>query len=349
MKISSILHNQWATRKEDEAYQSLDPMWDKAKMIWDTSETMRLSAKASQVHMKDGAMYLNDFKFNSDSLDQMAAMLGVPTLPSLGRKGKLNWDFQTQVYNELLSKRGGSFVGLRLGDHWRAVNTDTFSRISGHATIKFLMEIRDGGEGWMHPTSMKEGYRGLYMGQDCRDVFVSIFNESLGIDDGRDGGVKIGVMAFNSEIGNKRALKIYVFGYSAICQNHTIFGFEEKLSARVVHKGEIAQERWIQARNAATGMAAKAQSEFARIIGLARKFSIGSTSEAAVEWLAKHDIAKKHAEAAVAYNVSQGVDPTILWNAHNGLTAITHLEGTQFADMRFKRDEAAGRILAVVR
>lgn len=347
MSTNLQMHSQWAHRPKDESYQTLDPMRAIAFTRWEDSTPVEFSAKHSTVHLESSGLYLNDNPFNYYSLDQYAAMLGVPTLPNLGRKDKINWALQAQVYNEAMNKRGGKFNGLLLGGTLRAVNTQTFTRIPDYQLVDFFLNVRDGGTGWLHPTSMKPGYQGLYMSE--HDVWLSIFNETLNIDDGSDGGVNIGIMGSNSEVGNMRALKIQVFGYRYVCQNHMIWGYEEKLYSRIIHKGDTATEKWIQARDAVAGLTTKAQAEYARIIGLARKFSIGSNVEESVKWLTKHDIAEKRAVESVKYNQALALDPTNLYNAYNGLTAITHTNGTQFADVRFKRDEQAARILQYAR
>lgn len=341
------MHHQWAFRKRDEAHETLDTMRPIAYQRWIDSQPIEFNAKHVQVHMTPQGMKLNDNPMNYYSLDQLAAMVGVAPLPNMGRKGTINWDLQAQVYNEALNKRGGKFNGLLLGGTLRAINTQTFTRIPDYKLVDFFLSVRDGGTGWMHPKSMKEGYRGLYMSD--HDIWLSIFNETLNIDDGSDGGVNIGIMGSNSEVGNMRALKIQVFGYRYVCGNHMIWGYDEKLYQRIIHKGDTAEEKWVQAQKAVAGLTAKAQDEYARIIELARKFSIGSNVEESVKWLTKHDIAEKRAVESIKYNQTLNLDPTNLYNAYNGLTAITHLDGTQYADVRFKRDEQAARILQYAR
>lgn len=345
--VNMQMHNQWAYRPKDQAYQTLDPIKQITLTRWQDSTPVEFNAKHSTVHLEPNGLYLNDNLFNYYSLDQFAAMLGVSSLPTQGRKDKISWRLQAEVYNEAMSKRDGKFNGLLLGGTLRAINTTTFARIPDYQLVDFFLNVRDGGAGWMHPTSAKDGYRGLYLSE--HDVWLSIFNETLNIDDGSDGGVHIGIMGSNSEVGNQKALKIQVFGYRYVCQNHMIWGYEEKLFQRIIHKGDTASEKWIQARDAVKGMTTKAQSEYARIIELARRFSIGKTHDEAVKWLTKHEIAEKRAVASINYNVQLGIDPTNLYNAYNGLTAITHENGTDFADVRFKRDAQAAKILAYAR
>lgn len=187
------------------------------------------------------------------------------------------------------------------------------------------------------------------------DMWVFLVNTEREVDT----GLFRGTIIWNSEVGAK-SIGGLSFLFNTVCGNHIIYGAQHVTEFRFRHVGK-ARERAFQqmALDVRAYMDSSVDQDRARIRA-ARTYTLGAKKEDILDTLFKVTAAKKLSisratlEAAVDHaaqgeQVAKYGDPTSVWAVSNSLSELSHqtIVDAQFADQRFDKDRAAGRLMEI--
>ena len=344
MNVSMIAHNQWASRPEDERVATLHDAYKLAKQRYDARQIipagdLRVVQNGENLAFANYGENLGQLNFHS--LDQLAHYTGYPA--RIATKLKERPELVADSFNTLLAQNRQAFKVWRdnATNVARGLTTDKFGHIFDLHVVQFLLELSDNETNkWHRPKAYTdEKYpSGYYMSE--KDCFFIIANDDAQID---DGGMGMGVIVSNSEVGDSKALLGLVFGYKYICGNHMIWGFEEKAKWKVIHKGDKVQSKFADARRGWAKMTLEARTEYERVIGLARKKFLPNV-ETVTELLTAKRVGytQKATEQIVAYAIERNWNPTNVYSLWDSATTLSH---GPYQDSRMEADVRAAKIL----
>ena len=189
-----------------------------------------LFSESGTIHLGDHAVQPMHY-----SLGQLAAMARVP----MGLLERLKPETRASVLNQTFP-RGRKFkIGLADGDHLRAVTSDRYERVWDD-------ELYDVLDRWLLPSGFipavptmggGEGQKPALFRSD-RDSFAFFYST----EDPQDafGGLRKGVVVFNSEVGAK-SLGYSTFIFREVCGNFLIWGAEGVIEKRKRHTSTVRE------------------------------------------------------------------------------------------------------------
>jgi hypothetical protein len=205
----------------------------------DAKETTILFAEdGNAVHFGDQTLRLTNY-----SMAQLAAMARVP-MPVLER---LDGPTRARVLNQTFPRQRRYRVALVDGDRLRCVTSDRYERVWD---ADLLEEV----DRWLlpsgfvpaMPTINTDEYGTNLMGntkpalfRSDRDMFAFFYSDQEPGDDGF-GGLRKGVMVFNSEVGAK-SFGFSTFYFREMCANFLIWDATGVKSRRVRHMGTVKE------------------------------------------------------------------------------------------------------------
>jgi hypothetical protein len=186
----------------------------------------------------------------------------------------------------------------------------------------------------------------------AQNSFIFVVNENVGIDDGTDGGLKLGFFAENSEVG-ERVWALTTFLYREVCGNHIVWDASQIKQIRIKHMGDnmVGRMRDALNRQIETYRATDVDAYAARIQKAMRSFLGTSFDDLSDTVFARKDIgltrgAIKNAYAVAEQHVDTDGNPRSIWGFTQGLTRYSQM--TNWQDARDELDKAASRVLALV-
>jgi hypothetical protein len=359
------VNKQWATRPEDETFDSLQDAYLAAKQHAENSvekadvvpSTLRLAVENDAVVLVgkgDKPAHLSHWAFG-----QVSSLVGAPAsylrnLPATLATQNLNYGFKEKYgtadkpvdaderVNLLIQANGGLLV--------RSVNSDKYSRIWNYELLERCMELIP--YGWTNPRPFNTGDKVGTVWVSDHDMFVFQTNdENLIQVPGEDRVLRRGYIMSNSEVGAAK-WKTMTFLFDYMCCNRMIWGATQLSEISVRHVGSIAdrveelfQKFSIEAKRYAesSGVAEEAAIEKAMTTVIA------DTKEGVIEKVFKvlrGDITKKAIEAG--YDTAVALPDTnsganSVWGLSNGLTRWS--QTIKYTDERMGVDRAAGKLI----
>lgn len=277
------------------------------------------------------------------SMSQLAAMARVP----MSLLERIRPETRASVLNQTFP-RGRKFkIGLLDGDHLRAVTSDRYERVWDEE----LYEVLDR---WLVPSGFIPAVPTLNkpVGQmvkpalfrSDRDSFAFFYSEEVPKD--AFGGLRKGVVVYNSEVGAK-CLGFQTFLFRDVCGNFLIWGAEGVEERKARHTAGVRDLFRDFEKELQTISNQVSPLEYA-IIEKASKtaFTQAGTPEMAMRRLNKEfglrrDIVEEVLDA-VTWPENPGLNT--VWGVVNGITSVAKSE--PFAADRVALASAAGRLLA---
>lgn len=175
-----------------------------------------------------------------------------------------------------------------------------------------------------------------------RDMFCFMVSDTV-VDETR--GLCRGFFVSNSEVG-AGSFKITTFLYDSVCGNHIIWGAQEVKEVRVVHVGANAKSWRIDLTQLADYAGASATAD-RRLIEASKTFRIAADKDTLLDALfADRSLNISRATLEAGYTAcvdNRDGDPLTAWGIVSGLTR--HSQTLAYASARTRLDTAAGRIL----
>ena len=236
-------HENLFTRPPDEHFASFDELWATASAQrlrsaeHDAKDTAILfSESGTDVHFGDVTLRLTPY-----SMSQMAVLARVPA----GVLQRLTPETRARVLNQTFPREGRYKCALMDEGRLRAITSDRYRRV-------WDSELLDEVDRWLlgsgfvpavptintdeHGTNALGNTKPALFRSD-RDLFTFFYGDRSPGDDGL-GGMRKGVMVFNSEVGAS-SFGFAVFWFRQMCSNFLIWDALGIKSRRARHMGSV--------------------------------------------------------------------------------------------------------------
>lgn len=377
---------QWASRPEDERFETPQALYNATKGYSDTSHAETVDPKTLRVVAASGGdlrltglpgtdapARLSNWGFN-----QLAQRVGAPApylrgLPAPLAAQNLNHGLDVRSADE---KSAVILVADGRVPLVRSVTSDIYSRIWNYEIAERLMLLP---EGWRVPPArpafenqagtrpataedvLRAGEHGLSINvgdsiapaglyASDHDMFAFMVNEDVRIDDGSDAGLSRGFFVWNSEVGAS-SFGVCRFLYKSVCGNHIVWGAKEVIEFRMPHIGAAPMKAFSKLEGLLVEYSNESASDEEAQIRVAKKLLLGNDKESVLDKVFGfriNGLTKKTIDAA--YDVAQTAevygDPRSAWGLANGLTQYS--QTIPYADSRLAIDRAAGKLLQAV-
>lgn len=252
-KTLTIAHNQWASRPEDQRFQTLDALFEHCNSR--RSLSREVVKDITDLHSEvcteeDGSQFLqigngNRLTPTNWSFSQFAGLVGAPA----AFLRKLTPGTTSTVLNERIKavKASGEKSQIKLlrvlgddGDTMQALTSTTYGRIWDADCVAGVQKIVERTNGAFYNPKAYAGGRfggepvpsGLYASD--RDVFMFMIDGGSMFDIGPRAKLNRGFIAFNSEVGSK-TFGLMTFLFNQVCGNHFIYGAQDISTLLIRH------------------------------------------------------------------------------------------------------------------
>lgn len=348
-------NKQWASRPEDERFQSLEGLYRATKAYADTArEREKVEVSSLRVENIDGEVKLVGkggipAKLTHWAFGQLAARITAPasylrTLPATLAAQNLNHGLAAKLKASadatvnLLFHINGEYV-------LRALTTDKYERVWNWEVAERLLAMQE--QGWepaRPDVRVIDDRLPLYASDHDMFAFIRSKHYVIG-EQGNPQGLQRGLIVQNSEVGAS-TLKVIRFLYREMCGNHIIWGAEEVIELNLRHVGNIRDRMKLWDVQIQKYLDQSANEDEA-IIERAQRKQIAATKEDVLDAIFAKKIpglSRKAIEAGYEANKpDEDGDPRTVWGIVQGVTR--HSQTLAYADARTELDKAAGKLL----
>jgi len=377
--------HQWATRPDDERFETLEQMIATTRHHAESARqaTVKMRSLRCEVTANSNLALIGPTgqpaRLTHWSFGQLTNRLATPpaylrTLPPEMSASLINYGLQSRAAEDsdakLLVHANGDMI-------CRAVTSDAYARIWNYEVLERLQNLTN--SGWQVPPARpaRDGQAGarkataadvlrLSSGRSSlaikvgdmiapaglyasdHDCFCFLVNESIEINDGSDGGLCRGVFVSNSEVGAS-SLKITQFLYRFTCGNHIVWGAKQVKELRIVHRGKADETFGRRLVAEVRQHAEQGAIEDQRRVDICRRFEISDVKRDVLDKLFSRKIAPMKTLELAWDHAERDYDETHSANPRTAwgmAQGLTHLsQQTSYADERDELDRAAGKVL----
>lgn len=338
-------HNELFRRSPDEAFASLDDLWQHCQRqrteshdVWERPES--LLPVVSNGRLELGVRGEAAYRLNSWSFTQLCQTAGV----SRDTVNRLTPETAAQVFAETMPKEGKPLQVLAHNGMARSLHAASYTRLHNVELLSVVREFatdfqppqKAGG-----PNDEGRGSTGLYCGE--QDMFCFLVDPT-GWTEIEGEAFAPGFFLWNSEVG-KRSVGIQTFWFQAICRNHIVWDAVEVIDFSRKHTANVgeavAEIRRLIAR--LVDRRDERRDRFASVIAKAMKTPLGGEDDEVMKLLSKHGVTRMLAKEAIN-SARQSGRLTIF----SIVDALTRLSGAIVnAGDRTDADESASSLLAL--
>lgn len=357
---------QWATRPDDERFNSLDEMFAATKEYADVATERTVPWSDMRVDAGDGDLTLVGkagvpAKLTHYAFGQLAARVGAPpaylrALPATLAAQNLNHGLKAR------SGDGDAKLLFHVNDSvvLRAVTGEVYERVWNYEVISRLQELAaqvnlvpgqqtfnwsDGGPDGSAPSAPLDPHADKALYASDHDMFAFMMTPDRVILDPMGQPMRRGVIAHNSEVGNG-SLWLMTFLFKNVCGNHIIWGANGVIEIRMPHVGKIRRKFWDARAEIKRYMDSAASIEEAAFERMT--VQIADDKDAVLDKLfGIRSLGLSRKALSASYDAvvpDEDGDPKTVWGIANGVTRYS--QETPYADERVALDRAAGKLLA---
>jgi hypothetical protein len=335
---------QWASRPDDQRFDSLDALQDATNYSREMSTSAVMSTRSLEAGVVDDEIVVrgvgaDPLKLTHYSFGQMAARTKTPAsylreLPAPMAADLL--EFGMKFRGDVEDRKF-----LYTPEVMRATTGPNYGRIWDSQIVAAVRQMNErSGNIWTVPSEFNrtEGFTvtkantTLYASD--HDMFAFLVDETRPID--IDGQTYFrGFYTWNSEVGD-RTFGLNSFIYSYVCCNRIIWGARDIEELRIRHTS-LAPDRFIEeAQPALKALAEGSPEPIVTAIKSAKETYVGKTVSDVEKWLARKGFGTFESKVAMQL-AAQGGDtgssgnPSNLWDLINGGTAAARSVGHQDA------------------
>lgn len=361
--------NQWATRPDDERFDSLEDMHAATKAYADIAveqtvpwNDLRTAADGDDVVVQGRGAHVRLTHF---SFGQLASRVSAPasylrTLPATLAAQNLNFGLKHKgdaTDAQLMYHSNGSFL-------LRAATSTRYTRIWNHEVLERMIPFAESRGLIPAQKTFEWGNRDRpvsYIGRDGRltsldpdadkalyasdhDMFAFLMSADRTVTDPVGQTLRRGIIIQNSEVG-AASLKFMGFLFRDVCANHIIWGAEQVAEVSLRHVGDV-HKRWgramLNVRKYLDGSGRVQEDELAQM-----RVEIAGTKEQVLDKLfgiRSLGLSRKALERSYdAVVPAEDGDPRTVWGIAQGITRES--QNQPYAEDRVKMDRAAGKVL----
>lgn len=372
-------NRQWATRPDDQRFDSLKAMYLAMFLAAQTTSAHDISQQALRVEVANNDLVLatpaGQMDFSHWSFGQLSQRIGAPA----SWLRTLDPELAALNLNAGLARSG---IGDDAQMYFRqspgeqrakllALTSTKYGRIYNHEVLSAVMNIPGN---WTSPLSMPKAGEAtrpateddvkygtnLQIGEDVstkralygsdKDMFAFLVDNDRRVDDGTDGGLGRGFFVSNSEVGDA-TFSITRFLYRYVCRNNIVWGAKNVEKISIKHLGRGARGRAfdsleVDLKNYANASAVEDEAR----IRSAKNLILGRNVEDVQDKVFRELKIVGKSQVSDAYELAtrhEDVDgnPNTAWGFAQGLTRLSQLE--QYTDDRVALDLAASKVLAL--
>ena len=357
-------HAQWATRPNDQRFETLSALSNAVKARRDQSRSMDVDIAKIHITAENETIAINRGLARVEpthwSFGQLATWLKAPasylrTLPTDLSAPCLNNGLSQQAESGLgslkfmaIARPGSELNTLQAvtsttyGRIWDADCVDAVSRIVERSGGKFNnpRAYVNNGQGFSGITGEVKG-SGLYASD--RDVFMFLVDGGSVLDAGPRAQLNRGFFVWNSEVGS-RTFGMTTFLFNVVCGNHIVWGAQDVQELRIRHTQNGPHRFDAEATPALLAYCNASAKPIEDQIRKAQAFGIGKTDEEVTTWIDSHGkFSKSEIRSAIDFAKSEEGDCQTLWHVVQGLTAYSR--GFDWIDARIDLETRAGKLL----
>jgi hypothetical protein len=361
-------HNQWATRPDDERFQSLAQLHAAVKGYAALAREATVEWTDLRVGCADA---IDDESATGDlrlfgrkgipatvshhAFGQLAARVGAPAsylrqLPAALAAENLNHGLQKRDANGndcvlLLHDRGGDDTHAKFVV--RGLTTDVYERLWNWEVTERLLDLSERFD--LVPAAATFSWDGQDHSKDKalyasdHDMFVFLMARNRDVGRAGEQGLFRGLIVANTEVGGI-SLAVDRFLFRDICQNHIIWGAKDLTELRMRHVGDI-HGKWGDVKATVTRYLDASSDEEHELITATSSFKLGDTKEEVLDTIfGKRFMTRKGAAQAYDAVVEDEDGPAnTAWGFTQGLTR--HAQTVPYADERTQLDRVGRKIL----
>lgn len=338
-------HNELFRRSPDEAFGTLDELWQhcqrqrtESQDVWERPESLLPVVNGNRLEL--GVRGEAAYRLNSWSFTQLCQTAGV----SKDTVNRLTPATAAQVFTETMPREGKPLQVLAQNGLARSLHAASYTRLHN---VELLSVVREFATDFQPPQQAggpgeeRRGGSGLYCGE--QDMFCFLVDPT-GWTEIEGEAFAPGFFLWNSEVG-KRSVGIQTFWFQAICRNHIVWDAVEVIDFSRKHTANVceavAEIRRLIAR--LVDRRDERRDAFASVVAKAMKTSMTGDDDEVTKVLSKHGVTRALAKEALA-SARQSGRLTIF----SIVDALTRLSGSIVnAGDRTDADEAASSLLAL--
>lgn len=282
-------------RKPDEYFQSLDALHEHCRQEREASSDLWRPPQLLAPLVEHGTVSVAletgpPARLNDWSFSQLCRMAGI----NRETINRLTPETASLALRETLPQAEKPSQILVANDTVRSVHGVAYTRLWN---AELLDVVRDAAPEFQLPRQGYNGATGLYCGE--QDLFCFLIDPNGWIEIGGQEYAP-GFFVWNSEVG-RRSLGIQTFWYQKICANHIVWDATEVIEFTRKHTANVRDG--LDEIRRLIGMLVERRDArrdgFARVIENAQTLKLGNDEEEVAKVLAKHDIPKRLAGAAI--------------------------------------------------
>jgi len=352
-------HNQWATRPQDQRFETLDELWNSVNNRRMRSRSADITLKTIEAKDDNGNIVFNHGVKSVEpshwSFGQLAASIHAPAeylrrLPAPLAVQNINHGIQTTEKKDLKfmtvinpDDQGMNILqavtSVTYGRIWDADAVDAAKRAVAASNGKFFNpKAYDTVTGKPKPS-------GLYASD--RDVFIFMIDGGSFLDAGPRAQINRGFFMWNSEVGC-RTFGFCTFLHNGVCGNHLVWGASDIREVRIRHSSG-GPDRFLN--EALPGLLkyvnASGASETAIILKAQDWLLPAKDDKEIIEWLRERKFTKDEALESISYAKKEEGDCRTLWQVVQGATA--YARGFDYVDARVELETKAGNLMNIIK
>ena len=352
-------HNQWATRPQDQRFETLDSLFESVNNRRMRSRSADITLNSIEAKDDNGNISLNHgikaVEPSHWSFSQFASAIKAPAeylrrLPTPLAVQNINHGIKSSDKGEMkfMTVINPDDQGMNV---LQAVTSTTYGRIWDADAVdaaKRAVEKSNGRfynpKAYDHATGQPKP-SGLYASD--RDVFMFMIDGGSLLDAGPRAQINRGFFLWNSEVGC-RTFGFMTFLFNHCCGNHLLWGAHDIKEIKIRHTsgGPTRFDK-----EALPGLLQYVDSSAVQEITILKKaqdWLLPCTEDnELVKWLQERKFTKNEAVESIAYAKKEEGDCRTLWQVVQGATA--YARGFDYVDARVELETKAGNLMNILK
>jgi len=337
MVMLTRAHQELFRRKPDEAFDSLESLYDRVASDRENSNDNWVPYEDLTIthDLTLGIEASPDYRLNEWSFSQLCRMAGVSkdTISRLSRKTA------SKALQETLPSSQKPFQILTTGSEIRAIHGVAYTRLWNQELLDVAKEFTS--DFTPPQTAMDGKSTGLYCGE--QDMFAFLIDPTGWAEiDGE--AFAPGFFLWNSEVG-RRSLGVQTFWFQKVCQNHIVWDAVEVVEFTRKHTANI-RDGLGEIRQIIENLANKRDERrdgFVKVIRKAMTEKLGDDADEVSRRLASEGIPRGIVKDAMEIARQQGA--FTIFSIVDALTRTS--QSVQLAGNRVELDAKIGRLLSL--
>jgi type III secretion system FlhB-like substrate exporter len=353
-------HKQWASRPQDQRFQTIEDLYASVNRRRMHSRTADIDIGSISAKVEGGAVLLNhginSVEPSHWSFGQLSGWIHAPA----GYLRSLPGDLMTQNLNYGIQKHAPEVGELKFmtvvsekddeNNILQAVTATTYGRIWDADVVSCAKRIVERTNGKFYNPKAFDPYTGqpvpsgLYASD--RDVFIFMIDGGSVLDAGPRAQLNRGFFMWNSETG-ARTFGLTTFLFNTVCGNHIVWGAQDIRELRIRHTKNGPTRFDTDAAPTLMAYASGSAAPEIAAIKKAQEYLLPAQDrDDIIKWLQTKKFTKTEATETYDTAMEEEGDCRTLWQVIQGATA--YARGFDFVDARVELETKAGKLMEIV-